>query len=325
MDMKFFDIFNGDADGICALHQLRLADPRPNARLITGVKRDVRLLKKLTGIHNASLTVLDVSLDSNREPLLKLLENGCKILYLDHHFSGSIPESANLTTHIDPDPDTCTSMIANRLLEGKYSSWAVVGAFGDNLHKSALGLGAELQLPDTKIAQLKELGELLNYNGYGASESDLFYHPQDLYREISPFPDPFAFLEESTIPSRLKIGFREDMQLASSYGPIRESESGRIFELPPEKWARRVSGVYSNLKAQEAPGLAHGLLTHNPDETYRISVRAPLVNKKGADTVCRAFATGGGRAAAAGINSLPPDQLKLFFKTFDEVFGSNNR
>jgi hypothetical protein len=26
--MTFSDVFNGDADGICALHQLRLAQPR---------------------------------------------------------------------------------------------------------------------------------------------------------------------------------------------------------------------------------------------------------------------------------------------------------
>ena len=111
------------------------------------------------------------------------------------------------------------------------------------------------------------------------------------------------------------------MQLAATYKPVRETEIGRIFELPPEPWARRVSGVFSNLKAQEEPALAHGLLTRNPDETYRVNVRAPLMNKQGADTLCRAFATGGGRAAAAGINSLPSAQLDLFFKTFDEVFG----
>jgi len=322
--MQYFDVFNGDADGICALHQLRLADPRPDARLITGVKRDVRLLQRLAGTHNANVTVLDISLDSNREPLLQLIENGCTVLYLDHHFSGTIPESDNLKAHIDPDPDICTSIIANRLLEGQYGAWAVVGAFGDNLHQSALGLAAGLRLSDSGIAQLKELGELLNYNGYGASESDLFYHPQALYREVSPFSDPFDFLEKSEIPSRLRTGFSEDMRLASSYKPIRESASGRIFELPPEKWARRVSGVFSNLKAQETPDLAHGLLTRNPDKTIRISVRAPLMDKKGADTLCRAFATGGGRAAAAGINALEPDQLERFFKTFDEIFGGGN-
>ena len=33
--MKFYDVFNGDADGLCALHQLRLAEPR-DAVLVTG-------------------------------------------------------------------------------------------------------------------------------------------------------------------------------------------------------------------------------------------------------------------------------------------------
>jgi len=36
--MAYYDVFNGDADGICALHQLRLAEPR-EATLVTGVKR----------------------------------------------------------------------------------------------------------------------------------------------------------------------------------------------------------------------------------------------------------------------------------------------
>ena len=43
--MAFYDIFNGDADGICALHQLRLADPC-DARLITGVKREIDLVSR---------------------------------------------------------------------------------------------------------------------------------------------------------------------------------------------------------------------------------------------------------------------------------------
>ena len=57
----YIDVFNGDADGICALHQLRLVDPRPDARLVTGVKRDIHLLQKLAGIRKAQITVLDVS------------------------------------------------------------------------------------------------------------------------------------------------------------------------------------------------------------------------------------------------------------------------
>ena len=80
--MQYFDVFNGDADGICALHQLRLAEPRPDARLVTGVKRDIRLLQKLSGTRDAQITVLDVSLDSNRDALLSLLQTGCKSLYV---------------------------------------------------------------------------------------------------------------------------------------------------------------------------------------------------------------------------------------------------
>ena len=44
--MTDYDVFNGDADGICALVQLRHAEPR-NAQLITGVKRDISLLKQV--------------------------------------------------------------------------------------------------------------------------------------------------------------------------------------------------------------------------------------------------------------------------------------
>jgi len=317
----YIDVFNGDADGICALHQLRLADPRPDARLVTGVKRDIQLLKQLTGTSNAQITVLDVSLDSNREELVSLLDDGCEILYVDHHFSGDIPDSPNLRAHIESNPETCTSLIVNHMLDGEFGAWAVAGAFGDNLHKSAYQAAAALSLPDSTINKLKELGELFNYNGYGLSVTDLHFPPQDLYRAISSFSDPLDFFENSSNLLKLRNGFQDDMQLAATYKPVRETEIGRIFELPSETWARRVSGVFSNLKAQEEPDLAHGLLTRNPDGTIRVNIRAPLNNKKGADILCRAFPTGGGRAAAAGINSLSPEQLELFFKTFEEVFG----
>jgi len=44
-----YDIFNGDADGIIALLQLQLANPTDSVK-ITGVKRDIQLLKKYVGI-----------------------------------------------------------------------------------------------------------------------------------------------------------------------------------------------------------------------------------------------------------------------------------
>jgi len=319
--MHYIDVFNGDADGICALHQLRLAEPRPEARLVTGVKRDVRLLQQLAGVRDARITVLDISLDSNREPLASLLADGCTIFYADHHFAGEIPASERLTAHIDPNPDTCTSLIIDSLLGGRYRAWAVTGAFGDNLHGAALKAAESLGLADRDIARLKELGELLNYNGYGLSVADLFFPPAELYRAVSQHEDPLRCCEHSAVLASLRQGFHDDMDLAQQHEPIRQTNAGRIFELPPEPWARRVSGVFSNLKAQEAPNLAHGLLISNPDGSLRVNIRAPLNHKQGADQLCRSFATGGGRAAAAGINALPQDQLDIFFSRFEEVFG----
>ena len=53
-NMKNYDIFNGDADGLISLHQYRLQFPR-KSELITGVKRDVKLLRHLVDITDASL------------------------------------------------------------------------------------------------------------------------------------------------------------------------------------------------------------------------------------------------------------------------------
>jgi len=175
--MKYFDVFNGDADGICALHQLRLQNPRSDSRLVSGVKRDITLLDRLTAVSNASITVLDISLDRNRDSLQRILKQNNTVFYADHHYAGQIPSSDSLTAHIDPDPLTCTSLIINNLLHDSFAAWAVVGAFGDNLDESALELAKRLGMKEQATAQLKETGILLNYNGYGAQLDDLFFPP----------------------------------------------------------------------------------------------------------------------------------------------------
>ena len=53
---------------------------------------------------------------------------------------------------------------------------------------------------------------------------------------------------------------------------------------------------------------------------YLISVRAPMTNKRGAAELCIQFPTGGGRAAAAGINDLPADQLPAFVDAFEQAY-----
>lgn len=317
---RYIDVFNGDADGLCALHQLRLAEPRDDAELITGVKRDIRLLDRLTGVSGAEITVLDISLDTNRAALLQLLPTN-RIRYIDHHYAGRLPVSANLEAHIHPEPELCTALIVDQLLGGKHRAWAVAGAFGDNLHDAARRTAAPLGLSEEQLAELREVGELLNYNGYGKSTSDLYFHPASLYSALKPFADPRVFLAASPALAELRKGFRADLTQARRLQPFWESPGGVAFRLPDQPWCRRVAGVYINEKAREDCGRAHALLVENGDSTLLVSLRAPLDRRTGADTLCRAFPTGGGRPAAAGINELPGEMLPDFLKAYAETYG----
>jgi hypothetical protein len=312
-----YDIFNGDADGIFALQQYRLEHPQPgDTQLITGVKRDIRLLSQVEDQHNSRLTVFDISLDSNRTPLLQLLRNHNTVVYFDHHFAGTVPESPLLKTYIDPSADTCTSLIVDATLKGKHCLWAICGAFGDNLHQLAERYAKDQGLTADQTGQLQELGELVNYNGYGATLDDLFYHPQELFEAVHPYDSPFDFMVESKELLALRTGYHEDIAAVMRIKNLKIPGKNRVYILPDTPWARRVTGVFSNLKAREQADAAHAVISENNDNTLRISVRAPLADRRDADTLCKLFPTGGGRAAAAGINSLPADQFEKFLEKF---------
>lgn len=319
--MNCIDVFNGDADGLCALQQLRL-DAVVSSVMVTGVKRDISLLKRVVAVAGDEVTVLDISLDKNRDALQSLLAQGVKIRYFDHHFAGDIPVAAGFEAHIDVAAETCTSLIVDRYLDGRFREWAVVGAFGDNLDVSAARAAAGLNLTEEQLAALRELGILLNYNGYGAEIDDLFFAPQQLAQRMRPFASPFDFIrDDSEVFETLRNGVAADMAKAEAVAADVVSDKVAVFIYPAEPWARRVSGVYSNQLATENPHRAHALLTALPQGGYVVSVRAPLNNKAGADELCRAFPTGGGRKAAAGINELPEDQYGAFVNAFQSMYG----
>ncbi len=89
--MTSYDVFNGDADGICALQQLRMQYPR-EAQRVSGLKRDIDLLQRVDARAGDEITVLDVSLDKNRDALEAVLTAGARVFYADHHFPGEIPD-----------------------------------------------------------------------------------------------------------------------------------------------------------------------------------------------------------------------------------------
>ncbi len=319
--MSFFDVFNGDADGICALQQWRLACPTEST-LITGVKRDISLLKQVSAVSGDHVAVFDISLDKNREAMTVLLDRGVNIIYFDHHFSGEIPEHENFAVHIDTSAETCTSLLVNHYLNGAFARWAVVGAFGDNLVDSASDIAQGIGLSVEEVAQLKLLGECMNYNGYGASLDDLHVTPKALSKEVQTYENPLDFIaDEKSCYQRLLNGYQKDLTQAASLQPVSSDDHVALYRLPNEAWARRVSGVFANQLATENPGRAHAMLTDKTGGSYLVSVRAPLNRKEGADQLCLQFATGGGRKAAAGINDLPADQLEHFIHKFREAYA----
>ncbi|MGK0443039.1 MAG: hypothetical protein ACJA0N_002859 [Pseudohongiellaceae bacterium] len=318
--MAIYDVFNGDADGICSLIQLRNARPAVS-KIVTGVKRDINLLNKVTPQQDDVINVLDVSFDKNRQGVERALSVGAKVFYVDHHFAGEIPNHPNLTTNINLSADVCTSLLMNGHLNGQFANWAVVGAFGDNLKNSAKSLAKTMKLNEAQLEALENLGIYINYNGYGSSIEDLHFDPANLYQILSKYSCPLSFKDDDGDTfGRLANGYQEDMHSASAITSEFESKATAAFIFPDEAWARRVNGVYGNDLANKHPHRGHAVLTEKENGNYLVSIRAPLDNKAGADEICRRYPSGGGRAAAAGINDLPASQLSDFIDQFDQFY-----
>ena len=315
-----FDVFNGDADGILALVQLRLAEPKEST-LITGVKRDISLLKQVDKSQATSVTVLDISMEKNIDALNDLLAANIPVSYTDHHRAGDIPSSSLLTANIDTDANTCTSLLVNQQLGGQFANWAIAAAFGDNMTASAVALAESVGLTQAQQEKLKAFGIYVNYNGYGRTVDDLHYKPDALFQLLVQHADPLTLVEqEDSVFARLEKAYQADMALAESAKVLADNDICKVVELADEAWARRVSGVFGNELANRSPNKAHAVVTQNADGTYTISLRAPLNNKQGASDICVQFPTGGGRAGAAGINNLPAEQLDLFIATLTDYY-----
>lgn len=335
--MTIWFVFNGDADGLCAAHQLRLAGHAPH-HVITGVKRDIGLLARCDAQAGDAVWVADISLDANRAALERLLARGVEVTWFDHHYAGAIPVHANLRAYIDPSAGVCSALLADHFLAGRYRAWAVTAAFGDNLEESArsaarltgqhggapgiagVHAGAEPCAAGDPLAALAELGVLMNYNAYGETVADLHVDPAQLFARIAPYADPREFLAHDTFAQDLRAAMQADLAAAHAAPLLMDSAAAAAVELPDAPWARRAQGVFANGLARAQPQRAHAIVVRLSDG-YSVSVRAPLAAPSGADALCRRFASGGGRAGAAGINHLPSAALNTFLADFGQTFA----
>ena len=318
--MSRYFAFNGDADGLCALQQLRLADPR-DGMLVTGVKRDVALLRRVAAGAGDEVTALDISLAQNRADVLRLLDAGASIRYFDHHHAGELPRHPRFEAHIEEGGDVCTSVLVDRYLGGRYREWAIVAAFGDGLPAVGRAMATAAGLDAPTIAALERLGVNLNYNAYGAAVSDLHYDPAALAREMLPFRRPMDFVRQSPACDELGTRYAEDMERARALPPSWQVPGAAIVMLPDEAWARRAIGVLANELGQSRPDSAIAILSPKAGRGFTVSVRVPAGSAVGADDFCRSFDTGGGRKLAAGINHLPEADVDRFAARFTARFG----
>ena len=272
--------YNGDADGICSMVQWGLVYGIEGHR-VTGVKRDIELLERVNPNPDDEIIVMDISLARNHARAVELSSQGFDITWFDHHLAGE-PIDA-ITTNIDTSANICTARIVEKFL-GVESDWAQVALHGD-------GLSVHSSKPE-----FKELGELLNYNGYGADLSDLHYHPDDLLCLCLEAKTPQAFMESSAFAD-LKTGFESDLSYAQNIA----IEDG-FYLLPNEPWARRVVGVMAH-RINESEDGPH-VIAIDKGETLQVSVRG----SEGIGELCKMFG-GGGRATAGGIDALPKDDI----------------
>ncbi len=325
--MTHFDVFNGDVDGICALHQLRLANPLVSD-LITGVKRDTQLIDGLPAKAGDSITALDIGLKQNNTAVTRLLANGVRIRWIDHHNPGEIPDHPAFESSINTATDVCTSILVDRQLGGIYRPWAITAAFGDGLAGPARDLASGLNLTPSQTAGLSRLGELLNYNAYGETLADLWCQPKKLYSELHSFSDPWEFSAESDELACIENGFTEDIAKSGSLVPLLHRPGCSIWLLPDAPWSRRVSGVFATRQATLNRQQVLAVVTHSSDgEFLRVSLRVPAHEfsttnlTTNADTFCQQFPTGGGRQTAAGINELPKGDFERFLRLFSEIYA----
>ena len=281
--------YNGDADGICSMVQWGLVHGIDGNR-VTGVKRDIELLKRVHPKSGDEIIVMDISLARNHSRAQQLISDGFEISWFDHHLEGE--PIAGLNSSIDTSSNVCTATIVQKHLETE-SDWAQVALHGD-------GLSIHSSKPE-----FKELGELLNYNGYGADLSDLHFHPDELMLLCLQARTPQNFIQSPAF-EKLKQGFESDIKQAENIEMI-----DGYYLLPNEPWARRVVGVMAHRINENSEG-PH-VIAIDKGETLQISLRG----RSGIGDLCAMFG-GGGRATAGGIDALPKSEITALM---NEVFS----
>jgi hypothetical protein len=174
----------------------------------------------------------------------------------------------------------------------------------------------------SRLHVLRELGECLNYNGYGEQPRDLHFHPAELYRRLSAYARPLRFRRRKPgLRATSKRGMpptwrRRAPGRCACGASVRRGvcPAGRRLGSPCLRGLCQRAGAKSSCARPCHPdALGQGALCR---QRARADRQSP-----GADTLCLRFETGGGRKAAAGINQLAEARLDAFIDAFFEIYA----
>src|SRR5690606_30675730 len=139
-----------------------------------------------------------------------------------------------------------------------------------------------LGLSPAEVAELREAGELINYNAYGESEADVLFRPPEVAERMAPFRAATAFLRESGLIAPLREQFRDDQNNMGAVSAEEELPGASLYRLPDAAWARRLGSIFANRAALADPTRATAVLHPLSDGSFRVSIRAPRGRKDAA-------------------------------------------
>ncbi len=313
--MTAIDVFHGDADGLCSIQQIRLAEPLNERQVVSGGLSQHSLLMSILTAENRDILMLDLPLERNLVSLKQLLKQGCRVRCFDHHISSEQPEHERLELHLDASPETCTSLLVNKHLNGAHQEWAAVGAFGDNMPSEAKKLLQGSGLSENDVEQLQSLAELLNYNAYGDLLNAGHLSVTEMHYNMMAYDNPLDFIKENERLARIGKVMKEDLEHARKLLIVEDQPDGLVYILRPREPVRRVRKVWLGQLGRQYPDKALLIALENHDGSFDASIRAPLNSPSDAWKVAERFG-GGGREGAASVKCLPSTEVVNFLDIF---------
>jgi hypothetical protein len=313
-DTKSVDICIGDANGLCSLLQWRLHQPKQSSTLAL-LGRESRLDGLIQASPGDDVLLCDIPMQANRSTLMQLLDSGAQIQYLSHQIGEESLWHPQLQYIEDAPQDSCTSLMVDRILDGKYRQWALVGAYGKRCNASADKLASSVGLPAHERARLRELGELINYNACSVDGQNACIPPVDLYSLMSGYQQAMDFLQSESVASELESVRREDLERAEQIAPYWQDAHASVYVLPDTPWAHRVAGGLGTHLSANEPTRAHAFLRPAANGCFMTRVHAARNNPNGGLTFTDAQADDDCQRAWV-IEHLPDQEIDHFISAF---------